>query len=179
MPGPKINWNTKEYLVSRCFGSIHECKPPFVNKHFQKNNVMKKKIGISCDSFPSLHCSPAKLCTYTGIAISRTFSFILRHHSFLSILHTLPCFAITSNDLFLPIFKRPSNPTAPPANTRSLQMHSSDSEFVIALTFDWDPGFPKASSHSPIRTTDCSLDVLRLHASKANIWQCLGNCTSP
>lgn len=50
---------------------------------------------------------------------------ILRHYSFLSMLHTLPSFAIAPNDLFLPIFKRPTNPTAPLANNRSLEMYSN------------------------------------------------------
>lgn len=52
-------------------------------------------------------------------------------------------------------------------------------KFLIPLTFDWDPGLPMANPHSHIRKSDCSLDVLRLQASKANIWQCLGNRTPP
>lgn len=51
-------------------------------------------------------------------------------------------------------------------------------KFLIPLTFDWDPRFPMASPYSHITKRDCSLDVLRLCASKANIWQCLGNCPS-
>jgi len=48
---------------------------------------------------------------------------ILRHSSFHSMLHIVPYFAIASKVLFLSVFKRPTNPTAPLANTRSLEMN--------------------------------------------------------